>query len=611
MISYLPLPYEDETMPSWFVRYQRHTLSKGYTNSAMELFGSKEARVSAHFQFRVNALVENISHICPFNATDIIERFTTWNFHKRFIHNSRHRMIIDTLKYGTGSGLLSKIGWAGSSYCIPFKTMYCPICSREQLEKFGEFYWMRIHQIPYISICPLHYCYLKDPIKKYREKIKFAREAVIPDFDDTDFAGVVFEHDKIIQDLSARFVQILKGDHQFALSYKDRLRERGYYYGKFCQITSLRDNFNKFYGRTLSLYTNSYMNSAYKIFSKTLVTRPESISNPVRHILMDYFLDFGPVLNTNYKERFHDIDLFGKGPWHCVNKTCKQFKKKVIEKGEFIYRERHTLLHLSCECGMKYVLSYPNDRGKNRPVIKILEYGPLWKKELKALLRKATKRSRAHCIYKIAEKLGVRQYTVKTHAAKMKIEHAWSNLTYQSRPRVDIKAKIAENRKVLKRLKGKYSFVSDLKRENRALCSLQKKYDGEWFDKHIEYAPYSDRTLKKDIEREDQKFLKKAKAVFSELKSKNLESRIAKGTVLKIMGQQPDLSKLQETRRFLEEEVETLEQYQLRRLENVIAKIRGSSRISQNSILAKAGIYKPSEKILERVNSFLLKLRYF
>lgn len=53
--------------------------------------------------------------------------------------------------------------------CYPFQKnqrgtgrflRYCPMCAKEDREKYGETYWHRIHQIEGIQICRKHGCYL-------------------------------------------------------------------------------------------------------------------------------------------------------------------------------------------------------------------------------------------------------------------------------------------------------------------------------------------------------------------------------------------------------------------------------------------------------------------
>lgn len=46
---------------------------------------------------------------------------------------------------------------------------YCPLCMREDRERYGEAYWHVTHQIPYVTICTKHRCRLrmKDDMKKW------------------------------------------------------------------------------------------------------------------------------------------------------------------------------------------------------------------------------------------------------------------------------------------------------------------------------------------------------------------------------------------------------------------------------------------------------------
>lgn len=53
---------------------------------------------------------------------------------------------------------------------------YCPLCYMEDIEKYGESYWHRLHQIQAVTICPIHRCqilYANVPITQKSTHILF------------------------------------------------------------------------------------------------------------------------------------------------------------------------------------------------------------------------------------------------------------------------------------------------------------------------------------------------------------------------------------------------------------------------------------------------------
>lgn len=60
------------------------------------------------------------------------------------------------------------------------KLKYCPDCIKADQKRYGESYWHREHQIPYMSICRKHGCRLKEHSCKLRQE--FTEGPILPEF---------------------------------------------------------------------------------------------------------------------------------------------------------------------------------------------------------------------------------------------------------------------------------------------------------------------------------------------------------------------------------------------------------------------------------------------
>ncbi len=612
MIGYFPTPYEDETFTSLIGRFHLHTGSRSYASTALALFGSHEARVSSHFQFRLHSFVEKTSHIFQYDQDGILNRFTLWPFYKNFFEASRQTVISDLMKSKGGKGISSVVGMNGSSYYTSLFPKYCPVCCKLSFEKHGEYYWMRSHQIPYINICPVHFCRLIEAGTSVHDRIKFSREMVLPLITEIELNKIEYEESELVRKLAIRFQDVLHGKTMVEIGYNQRLKERGYYRGEFCQKIHLRNNFNNFYSEILPLYINNRLRKISDIYSQQLVSRPTNIFHPVRHILFGYFLEQGPRLDQEtYRPPNHDLHLFGTGPWPCMNKTCRYFGMMVIDKFDhhFSTQHRRTIGNFTCSCGMKYAKSFIENKVNINQYIKILDYGPVWKEKLIFLLRSANKVNNKWALHKLADALGVTGATVKMNAAKLGLNHIWRELKYQRKPRTSIANKIERRRaQFLKRIKV-YKSKSDFKKENRGLCDWLRKQDKIWYYENVGSADHMTSKLKTDFNKKDSEFVIHAKSKYKELMSQNLPTMISKTTLLRVLGTIPDMTHMPLSRKFLSDGVETREAYQLRRLNNVLKRMEWPISVSKNMILTKAAIYKPTEFILKELDKTLLNVR--
>ena len=182
MLQYFPTPYPDELWYSVLCRYHIRT---GNTTSAAtfrELFGGKDH--AALGSFLPNNLIFDIAGQLPDGTLDIEDialNHTLFKYIFRFQPLENKNNILEMTKHG-------KINFP-VKISKPYESMElksCPLCMQEDFKKHGETYWHLSHQIPYVSVCQKHKCYLITRQREYKNELN--NNFILPEYKDTDSA---------------------------------------------------------------------------------------------------------------------------------------------------------------------------------------------------------------------------------------------------------------------------------------------------------------------------------------------------------------------------------------------------------------------------------------
>lgn len=89
----------------------------------------------------------------------LIKEHTMYSFYGGFMKEEQKKKALETMKEGTGEyyKVIPMIKRNQARYL-----RLCPLCVREDRNKYGEAYWHTIHQMTGIDVCALHGCRLWD-----------------------------------------------------------------------------------------------------------------------------------------------------------------------------------------------------------------------------------------------------------------------------------------------------------------------------------------------------------------------------------------------------------------------------------------------------------------
>ena len=155
MITYLPDFLPDELFYSYVARYHHESGNISLRQTQSQVYSKIRNYFDISFIGDINDNFYN-SIKNKKDYKDIILGNTLLPFYIFFKKTSFKKNVYKKM-YNRNTKVEGDLR-VGSKYNIKLK--YCPLCVKEDKNKYGVSYWHRIHQIPIIDVCPLHFCNL-------------------------------------------------------------------------------------------------------------------------------------------------------------------------------------------------------------------------------------------------------------------------------------------------------------------------------------------------------------------------------------------------------------------------------------------------------------------
>jgi len=165
MIVYFPEIYEDELIYSVFSRCYKHSTHMVYAHFIKEIYG--ERKISTPNFYFLNTMSQETINILG-SLEDIVRNHTMYPYYSLFMKEEKKKEVLNDLILMNQNVLRVTPNKNGAAYI-----KYCPLCVKEDREKYGETYWHRIHQIPEIKVCAKHGCKLHSSFIIRKSSIPF------------------------------------------------------------------------------------------------------------------------------------------------------------------------------------------------------------------------------------------------------------------------------------------------------------------------------------------------------------------------------------------------------------------------------------------------------
>lgn len=627
MLGFFPDPYEDELLWSAFARYSDQVNFPNKVNVWRDLFGVSYTPRSIEFPTRLNLFVNNLPCNHSYTADYLIAKHTLLPFYSPFLAPERLEKTLQIIKEGADESGTQPISFGTSPIRSVETLRYCPLCSQEDYEKYGEYYWHRSHQLPAINCCTKHCVFLEESnvvIRYSWENGDFvpANRVIQPNFiREMNLDNI--EH-LLMLTLAQNAVWLLESDcpcfgpYPIFERYHNALGRQGFI-SRGNRVRSLR-----LIQAFLNKYNSEFLRDLYsdiaddwsKSWLMLLTRKPRrnQLEHPIRHLLFINFLGYSAKA---FFQDFASHSPFGSGPWPCLNPVCIQhFQPCILEiTTEFTrYVDGRITGIFTCPvCNFSYKRRGPDmTEDDHFHYTRILDYGPVWKNKLSELWRDPLM-----SVNKMAPVLGVSRQTITYQVQKLGFldNNPLPDKRRNTPPSIEY---IQECRNQWLSIRKEYPFtpIKHLKKiVPLGFYNILRRYDKDWLSEHSDDIKEPEKTQSSDLSSLDMKLVQQLISVSNELKS-NRKQRLSKSALLKRLSNED--AKLVENGSLplsnvkLHEVIETTEEFAIRRIKIIIEEcIEQGVHLTRSKLISRAGVKAwigKSKKVEQSISEGLCEL---
>lgn len=417
MITFFPTPYPDEILYSVFARYHDKSPNFNGSETARDLFNVNRIVCSLEFPTLLDKLLQNMPLNSPYDVDRLIVDHTLFPFYTAFLSLENREIIRRYMLYGD-IDIYNKITSIINPLAENKYLRFCPKCNEEDLERYGELYWHRIHQIRSIYICPIHKTSIYDSSVSFEEnKYKYvaATEKNCIVENEVVYESKIYEKLLLIAEDMYWILNNTAIHTEIKKQYLNQLKivEYATVNGGLRQKNLITD-FESFWSDDILQMTQNTItktNNCNWLFK--MGWDKATIEDPLKHILFMRFLGLSPDVLFNQKIEYLPFD---KGPYPCLNPICGQYENEIIENVEIrnSYKTKSPIGYFTCpECGFSYLRRGPDKKIEDRyRYSRIADYGDYWREELMRLLK-------YNSVPKVAKMMGTTHTTVYDYIRRL------------------------------------------------------------------------------------------------------------------------------------------------------------------------------------------------
>ena len=621
MLGFFPTLYPGELLYSGIARYQIRSGNLSPKSNIEELFNSRTITATADLPCGLDNLVENLPPYSSVTADSLIQKHTLYPFYAPFLPPKRARQIEESMKSDRGGNIHTTAGVMASSILTPQYFRFCPDCLQEDLDKYGETYWHRLHQIQGVIFCPIHKTPLHNsqiPIQGFNKHQYEAATESNCQAEDLKLDRSQALNEQLIN-LAHDISLLLKGTYHsrtlewFTKRYQTLLIKRGYanVSGRV-KHEKLIDDFLYFYDTEfLEILDSSVAYEDTSNWLSQIVRKHRKVFHPIRHLLMIRFL--GELIDTFFQNN-KQYRPFGRSPWLCLNAAADHYLQPVITnlKVTHCLENKKPLGTFTCSCGMIYSRSGSDKTEEDKLRIgRVITYGRVWEDKLKELVEVKKLGLRA-----TARELRVEPNTIKRYVALLDLTPTWT----KNKPKAKSPKSLSIDSGDIKQ--EKRDIWLNLQQENSELSKTEirklapdvyawlYRRDRNWLNENSPQLKQPKSLVNRvDWNVRDEEILIQAQSAVDELLKKDKPVRITVSRIGASLGLkallEKHLDKLPQTKTYLESVSESVEDFQIRRIEWAVEELdRQGEEIMEWKILRLAGL---RENLSDRVKKCLEK----
>ncbi|MBP2898933.1 TniQ family protein, partial [Escherichia coli] len=156
MPLFFPTPYPDELLYSIIARYKKWSGEVNHRSILHDLFGNGFVSASMDLPSHIGQLVKRLPITSNITVEQLIQKHTMYPLYSAFLPSDQASAVFQSMAYGNGSGIYMRTGVMASSIRSNTYIRFCKNCYIEDIRRYGEGYWHRMHQIPGVDVCIEH-----------------------------------------------------------------------------------------------------------------------------------------------------------------------------------------------------------------------------------------------------------------------------------------------------------------------------------------------------------------------------------------------------------------------------------------------------------------------
>ncbi|TCU79322.1 TniQ protein [Tissierella praeacuta] len=560
-MNFFPVPYPDEILYSTLARYCIRSGNTKDIHNFEDLFGIRSCVAVMELPTQLDALIDNMPVGTKYTGEFFIYKHSLFPLLAAFIPQDRAEKIIETMRNGEGAVSYIRIGLISNTITLNKYFRFCPECFSEDIETFGEPYWHRSHQVTGVFVCSKH----KIPLYNSTELIRAGnRQRFISATHENCIVEKEINYsDNLMEKMlwMAEDVEVLlnnqfefKESDWFRSQFRVKLVENGYArMNNYIHQKKLKQDFMDFYRyEYLQLVQSSIPNSSGGWLSD-MVRKNDRTTYAIRYLLLARFLGISIVDLFNKKLGFNDGE------------------KDNIDAYQELWDQR---------------------------LIELTQTG-LSIREISGILKSSTK-----TIRKAIDRLEIEEFW-KFNGGGKYLHNKFTDTEEFKIKRKELKGKWLE-------LHSKYPNKSSnqIRKDNDGVYAWLKKYDSEWMEEH--YRRIDNKVSYVDWSKRDAELFPQVKEVVREMKEGKPE-RITWTTIGSKLGISGWLSKRKDklplTKEYVELELESLEEYHIRKIKWGIEELeRQGKEITLWSLVEVAGVRpRYMKRIREEIKEILIE----
>jgi Tn7-like transposition protein D/TniQ len=591
-LSFFPKPYPDELFYSIIARYHywSNNTNKMWTHD--DLFGDRRIRIKVDFPSHINHLSSRLPNLKSFSSDAFINNHTLLPLYIPFVTSEKVEHASVMMKGKSSCSIGHFIGNNQSKIQRHNQFLICKNCLQEDLEKFNEAYWHRVHQVFGVFVCPKHHVplFMTNLNKRTHEyyTVKDIDSLLEIKINNSDVGNHIQISKMVFQLLNERFPSLNAKD--LKSRYLSHLQARGLAnHNATIKENTLTKRIIDFYGAKYLIQLDCELESGNRNNWVLHLFRGRQNIHPLKHLLLINFL------GLSLKEFFYNNPPqclpFGEGPWYCLNPTCNMYKQRNIQNISVTRSTQNgnPVGHFTCNCGFSYSRRGPD---KNRDDLfrigRINSYGEIWEKELIRLRYQDNK-----TLKEISKELSV---SILTISRKLKLNNPSDKTKPISKVEKNRQTSLAKDRWInLRKLHPNLNTTS-LRKLLPSVYLYLYRNDHVWLRENSDKKKPSNKNLDAYWQKKDNHLSQKIdQAAFAIYKDKKV-IQVTKTEIARRAGVSfNNLDKMPFTKNKLLKVIETKEDFQLRRVIRVINKMSSlGENITFSKVIKKASLQQAS-----------------